>query len=51
VGGFFTNEPAGLPLSPLRDPGLIPVLGRSPGEGSGYPPWYSRVGNSMDRRT
>ena len=28
--------------------GLIPVLGRSPGEGEGYPLQYSGLGNSMD---
>ena len=31
------------------DPGLIPGLGRSPGEGNGNPFWYSRLENSMDR--
>ena len=30
-------------------PGLIPGLGRSPGEGSGYPLQYSCLENSMDR--
>ena len=29
--------------------GLIPELGRSPGEGNGYPLQYSRLENSMDR--
>ena len=33
------------------DPGLIPRLGRSPGEGNGYPLQYSRLENSMDRGT
>ena len=32
------------------DPGLIPGLGRSPGEGNGNPLWYSCLENSMDRR-
>ena len=32
-----------------RDPGLIPVLGRSPGEAHGYPLQYSCLENSMDR--
>ena len=32
------------------DPGLIPGLGRSPGEGNGYPLQYSCLENSMDRR-
>ena len=31
------------------DPGLIPGLGRSPGEGNGSPLQYSCLGNSMDR--
>ena len=30
------------------DLGLIPGLGRSPGEGRGYPPQYSGLENSMD---
>ena len=31
-----------------EDPGLIPRLGRSPGEGNGYPLQYSCLENSMD---
>ena len=31
------------------DPGLIPGLGRSPGEADGYPLQYSFLGNPMDR--
>ena len=31
------------------DRGLIPGLGRSPGEGSGNPPQYSSLENPMDR--
>ena len=31
------------------DQGLIPGLERSPGEGSGYPPLYSCLKNSMNR--
>ena len=30
------------------DLGLIPVSGRSPGEGNGSPPQYSCLGNPMD---
>ena len=30
------------------DPGSIPELGRSPGEGNGYPLQYSCLENSMD---
>ena len=33
----------------VRDGGLIPGLGRSPGEGNGYPLQYSRLENSIDR--
>ena len=33
----------------VGDLGLIPGLGRSPGEGNGYPLQYSRLENSMDR--
>ena len=32
-----------------EDLGSIPGLGRSPGEGNGYPLQYSRLGNPMDR--
>ena len=32
-----------------RDPGLIPGLGRSPGEGTGNPLQYSGLENSMGR--
>ena len=31
----------------VGDLGLIPGLGRSPGEGKGYPPQYSGLENSM----
>ena len=31
-----------------RDPGSVPGLGRSPGEGNGYPLQYSDLENSMD---
>ena len=33
----------------LRDAGLIPVSGRSPGGGNGNPPQYSCLENTMDR--
>ena len=33
----------------IRDVGLIPVLGRSPGGGHGNPLQYSCLENSMDR--
>ena len=31
------------------DPGSVPVLGRFPGEGNGYPLQYSHLENSMHR--
>ena len=33
-----------------RDPGLIPALGRTPGEENGYPLQYSCLENPIDRR-
>ena len=33
----------------IRDPGLIPGLGRSPGEGNGNPLQYSCLENPKDR--
>ena len=33
----------------IRDLGLIPGLGRSPGEGNGNPFQYACLGNPMDR--
>ena len=33
----------------MEDSGLIPGLGRSPGEGTGYPLQYSSLENPMDR--
>ena len=33
----------------VGDPGSIPSLGRSPGEGNGKPLQYSVLENSMDR--
>ena len=35
----------------VEDLGLIPGLGRSPGEGNGYPLQYSYLENSMDRES
>ena len=32
------------------DPGSIPMSGRSPGEGNGYPLQYSCLENSMDSK-
>jgi len=33
----------------VGDPGSIPGLGRSPGEGTGNPLQYSSLGNPLDR--
>ena len=44
-GGSDSKEPA----CNEGDPGLTPGLGRSPGEGNGYPLQYSFLENSMDR--
>ena len=41
------NPPAS--AGDIRDAGLIPGLGRSPGEGNGNPLQYSYLENSMDR--
>ena len=42
-GGSAAKESA----CSVGDPGEIPGLGRSPGEGKGYPPQYSGLENSM----
>ena len=41
------NAPAN--AGDIRDMGLIPGSGRSPGEGNGYPLQYSFLGNPIDR--
>ena len=41
------NQPAN--VGDARDAGLIPGLGRSPGEGNDNPLQYSFLENSMDR--
>ena len=43
-GSVVKNPPAN-----AGDLGLIPELGRSPGEGNGNPLQYSCLGNPMDR--
>ena len=43
-GGSDGKEPA----CNEGDPGFIPGLGRSPGEGNGYPLQYSALENSME---
>ena len=44
-GGSDSKESAWI----AGNPGLIPGLGRSPGEENGYPIQYSCLENSMDR--
>ena len=44
-GGSYGKESA----CNAGDPGSIPGLGRSPGEGNGNPIQYSCLENSMDR--
>ena len=44
LGGSAAKESA----CNVGDLGLIPGLGRSPGEGKGHPLQYSGLGNSMD---
>ena len=47
----FPGGPAGKESTcNAGDLGSIPELGRSPGEGKGYPLQYSGLGNSMDCR-
>ena len=43
-GSVVKNPPAN-----AKHPGLIPGLGRSPGEENGNPLQYSCLGNPMDR--
>ena len=45
MGGSDSKEP----IFNAEDPGLIPGLGRSPGEENGNPLQYSCLENPMDR--
>ena len=47
--GFLVCSGAKESACNAGDPGLIPELGRSPGEGNGYPLWYSCLENPIDR--
>ena len=49
VGGFPRGSDSNESASNVEDPGSIPELERSPGEGNGYPLQYSCLENSMDR--
>ena len=49
VGGFPGASDSKESASNAEDPGSVPELERSPGEGNGYPLQYSCLENSMDR--
>ena len=46
--GFPAGSEGRVSAYNVGDLGLIPELGRSPGEGKGYPLQYSGLENSMD---
>ena len=48
LGGFHGGSDRKESACNAGDPGSIPDLGRSPGEGKGYPLQYSGLENSMD---
>ena len=47
--GFLSGSVVKNPTANAGDMGLIPGLGRSPGEGNGNPLQYSCLGSPMDR--
>ena len=47
-GGFLCGSAGKVHVCNVGDLGSIPGLGRSPGEGKGYPIQYSGLENSMD---
>ena len=47
--GFASSSDGKASACNVEDPGSIPRLGRSPGEGNGNPLQYSCLENSMDR--
>ena len=49
IGGFPHGSVGKESACNVGDPGSIPGLGRSPGEGHGHPLQYSCLQNSMDR--
>ena len=49
--GFSSGSDSKESACNAGDPGSVPVLGRSSGEGNGYPPYYSSPGNPTDRVT
>ena len=46
--GFLGGSDAIVSACDAGDPGSIPGLGRSPGDGKGYPLQHSGLENSMD---
>ena len=50
LDSFFGSSVVKNPPANAGDMGLIPDLGRSPGEGNGNPLQYPCLGNPMDRR-
>ena len=48
IRGFLSSSNGKEPDLSVGDLGSIPELGRSPGEGHGYPLQYSGLENSMD---
>ena len=49
IRGFLDDSDGKVSTCNAGDPGLIPRLGRSPGEWNGYTLQYSSLENSMDR--
>ena len=49
IRGVLSSSNGKEPDHSVGDLGSIPELGRSPGEGHGYPLQYSGLENSMDR--
>ena len=49
LNGFPDGSDSSESVCNAGDLGLIPGLGRSPGEGNGYPVQYSYLENCMDR--
>ena len=47
--GFLSGSDSKESACNAGDSGSVPELGRSPGEGNGYPLQYSCLENSMDR--
>ena len=49
IGSFPGGSDGKESICNAGDPGSIPGLGRSPGEGNSYPLQYSCLGNPVDR--